>query len=54
MDARDRRTVHMALAEDNRVSTSSEGENEARHVVVIPGGRRQAVETTDSDAVSGG
>ncbi|OFX27482.1 MAG: hypothetical protein A2Z07_11385 [Armatimonadetes bacterium RBG_16_67_12] len=36
MDPRDRRTVHLALRDDERVSTSSEGEGEHRHVVVVP------------------
>jgi len=36
MEPRDRRTVHLALAEDARVSTTSDGEDESRHVVVIP------------------
>ncbi len=36
MEPRDRRIVHLALAEDARVRTTSEGEDETRHVVVIP------------------
>jgi spoIIIJ-associated protein len=36
MDPRDRRTVHLALRDDERVSTSSEGEGEHRHVVIAP------------------
>lgn len=36
MEPRDRRTVHLALRDDERVSTSSEGEGEHRHVVVAP------------------
>lgn len=36
MDARDRRTVHAALSDDLRVTTRSEGEGRARHVVVEP------------------
>lgn len=36
MDPRDRRTVHLALRDDERVSTSSDGEGEHRHVVVKP------------------
>ncbi len=36
MQPRDRRTIHMALADDPHVTTASEGEDEGRHVVVIP------------------
>lgn len=36
MEPRDRRTVHLTLRDDERVSTSSEGEGEHRHVVVVP------------------
>ncbi len=36
MEPRDRRTIHMALADDPRVTTASEGEDEARHIVVVP------------------
>ena len=32
----ERRIVHIALREDSRVETASEGEGSARHVVVIP------------------
>lgn len=32
----ERRIVHIALREDNRVTTASEGEGAGRHVVVIP------------------
>lgn len=32
----ERRIVHIALREDNRVETASEGEGSARHVVVLP------------------
>ena len=32
----ERRIVHIALRDDNRVETASEGEGSARHVVVIP------------------
>jgi spoIIIJ-associated protein len=37
MSPRDRRVVHMALKDDGRVHTSSEGEDDARRVVVLPG-----------------
>jgi spoIIIJ-associated protein len=36
MNARDRRTVHATLSHDARVTTRSEGEAEARHVIVEP------------------
>jgi spoIIIJ-associated protein len=36
MEPRDRRTIHLALREDERVSTVSEGEGEHRHVVIVP------------------
>ena len=32
----DRRLVHIALRDDDRVETASEGEGSARHVVIIP------------------
>lgn len=37
MSSFDRRIVHMALAEQEGVSTESEGDGDNRHVVVIPG-----------------
>jgi spoIIIJ-associated protein len=37
MGPRDRRVVHMALKDDARVHTVSEGEDDARRVVVLPG-----------------
>jgi spoIIIJ-associated protein len=37
MGPRDRRVVHMALKDDSRVHTASDGEDDARHVVVLPG-----------------
>ena len=37
MSPRDRRVVHMALKDDNRVHTASEGEDDDRRVVVVPG-----------------
>lgn len=36
MSAFDRRIVHMALAEQEGVTTRSEGEGEGRHIVVFP------------------
>lgn len=36
MEPRDRRTIHMALADDPHVTTASEGEDEGRHIVVTP------------------
>ena len=32
----ERRIIHVALRDDNRVDTASEGEGSARHVVVVP------------------
>lgn len=32
----ERRIIHVALRDDNRVETASEGEGSARHVVVVP------------------
>jgi spoIIIJ-associated protein len=37
MGPRDRRVVHMALKDDARVHTASEGQDDDRHVVVMPG-----------------
>lgn len=55
MEPRDRRTIHMALADDPDVTTASEGEDEGRHIVVIPRsqgapGRSPADESRDDDA----
>jgi hypothetical protein len=36
MSARDRRTVHMTLKDDNAVTTQSRGEGMRRRVVIIP------------------
>ncbi|MDQ7859605.1 MAG: RNA-binding cell elongation regulator Jag/EloR [Armatimonadota bacterium] len=36
MDPKQRRVVHLALRDDPRVTTASEGEDEHRHVVIIP------------------
>ncbi len=36
MSARDRRSAHLVLKDDVRVTTSSSGEDDARHVVVLP------------------
>lgn len=36
MSARDRRSAHLTLKDDVRVTTSSLGEDDARHVVVLP------------------
>ena len=32
----ERRIIHVALRDDKRVETASEGEGSARHVVVVP------------------
>ena len=42
MPAHERRLVHMALQNDGTISTSSEGREPLRHVVVIPAGARPA------------
>ena len=36
MTPNERRIVHIALRDDDRVDTASEGEGSARHVVVVP------------------
>jgi spoIIIJ-associated protein len=36
MEPRERRLVHLALKDDPRVTTVSEGEEEHRHVVIVP------------------
>jgi len=41
MDARDRRVIHTALAQDPAVTTRSEGEGATRHDVVEPKGARR-------------
>jgi spoIIIJ-associated protein len=42
MEPRDRRTIHLALAGSEEVTTASEGEYESRHVVIIPRPERVA------------
>jgi spoIIIJ-associated protein len=42
MPAHERRLIHLALREDNTVTTSSEGREPLRHVVVTPAGARPA------------
>jgi spoIIIJ-associated protein len=42
MSPRDRRTVHMTLEQDPRVTTLSAGKGNKRHVVVHPAGKREA------------
>jgi spoIIIJ-associated protein len=41
LNARERRVVHLALAEDAEVSTRSEGEEPERHIVIVPKHRRR-------------
>jgi spoIIIJ-associated protein len=36
MDSRERRIVHLALADDQTIRTESEGEGEFRKVVIYP------------------
>ena len=36
MSPYERRIIHVALRDDNRVETASEGEGASRHVVVLP------------------
>jgi spoIIIJ-associated protein len=38
MSARDRRIVHLALVENDAVTTRSEGEGRFRHLVILPQG----------------
>lgn len=48
MSARDRRTAHLALKNDARVTTSSRGEDDARQVVVLLRTRDESSPTQDS------
>ncbi len=41
LNARERRVVHLALADDTEVTTRSEGEEPDRHIVVVPKQRRR-------------
>ncbi|MDR5682534.1 MAG: RNA-binding cell elongation regulator Jag/EloR [Armatimonadota bacterium] len=53
MDARDRRTVHSTLSEDVRVTTHSEGEGAARHVVIQPVPKRHPGQARRTDGTAG-
>lgn len=54
MPAHERRLIHVALQNDGTISTSSEGREPLRHVVVIPAGARPMSSGNDRDARSGG
>ncbi len=54
MPAHERRLVHVALQNDGTISTSSEGREPLRHVVVIPAGARPISGGNDRGARSGG
>lgn len=54
MPAHERRLVHMALQNDGTISTSSEGREPLRHVVVIPAGARPLSSGNDRGARSSG
>jgi len=54
MPAHERRLVHVALQNDGTISTSSEGREPLRHVVVIPAGARPISGGSDRGARSGG
>ena len=45
MSAQERRLVHIALEGDSEISTSSEGREPLRHVVVIPAGAPRAAQS---------
>lgn len=47
MSARDRRSAHLTLKDDVRVTTSSLGEDDARHVVVLPRTGEESPPTPD-------
>jgi spoIIIJ-associated protein len=49
MSAADRRIMHMALANATDVSTRSEGEGPARHLVVVPGPRPAGAPTPSDE-----
>lgn len=56
MSAQERRLVHIALEGDSEISTSSEGREPLRHVVVIPAGAPRAAQSgfnSGSSASSG-
>jgi len=48
MSARDRRSAHLMLKDDARVTTSSQGEDDARHVVVLPRAAEDPRRTADA------
>jgi spoIIIJ-associated protein len=54
MPAHERRLIHVALQNDGTISTSSEGREPLRHVVVIPAGARPTSGGNDRGARSGG
>jgi len=54
MPAHERRLIHVALQNDGTISTSSEGREPLRHVVVIPAGARPMSGGNDRGARPGG
>ena len=54
MPAHERRLIHVALQNDGTISTSSEGREPLRHVVVIPAGARPMSSGNDRGARSSG
>lgn len=53
MPAHERRLVHMALESDSQITTSSEGREPLRHVVVIPEGAARPAPSRDAGERSG-
>ena len=54
MSAQERRLVHIALEGDSEISTSSEGREPLRHVVVIPAGAPRAAHNAAQSGFGGG
>lgn len=54
MPAHERRLVHLALENDGQISTSSEGREPLRHVIVIPAGAPRLAQSRDNGGRSEG